>query len=46
VVETQAILYDEDKRPELFAYFVQGGTGQILDNAHGQVYFDVANGTP
>jgi hypothetical protein len=25
---------------------VQGGTGQVLDNAHGNVYFGVANGTP
>ena len=42
----QTILYDEDERPELFAYFVQGGSGQVLDNAHGNVYFGVANGTP
>jgi hypothetical protein len=28
----QAILYDEEARPKLFAYFVQGGTGQVLDN--------------
>jgi hypothetical protein len=42
----QAILYDEDERPELFAYFVQGCSGQVLDNAHGNVYFGVANGTP
>jgi hypothetical protein len=42
----QAILHDEDERPELFAYFVQGCSGQVLDNAHGNVYFGVANGTP
>ncbi len=42
----QAILYDEEERPELFAYFVQGCSGQVLDNAHGNVYFGVANGTP
>jgi hypothetical protein len=41
----KAILYDEDERPELFAYFIQGGRGQDLDNAHGKVYFGVANGT-
>jgi hypothetical protein len=46
-LSAQAILYNEDKRPELlFAYFVLGGTGQVLDNAHGNVYFGVANGTP
>jgi hypothetical protein len=43
---TQTILYDEDERPELFAYFVQGGSGQVLDNAHGNVHVGVANGTP
>jgi hypothetical protein len=26
-LSSQAILYNEDKRPELFAYFVQGGPG-------------------
>jgi len=41
----QAILYDEESRPELFAYFVQGGPGQILDNNHGNVFFGVANGS-
>jgi hypothetical protein len=35
----QAILYDEEDRPELYAYFVEGGPGQILDNAHGNVLF-------
>jgi hypothetical protein len=45
-LSSQAILYNEDKRPELFAYFVQGGTGQDLDNAHGNIYFGVAHGTP
>ncbi len=38
-------MYDKDERPELFAYFVQGGSGQVLDNAHGNVFFGVANGT-
>jgi hypothetical protein len=42
----QAILYNEDKRPGLIAYFVQGCPGQVLDNAHSKVYFGVANGTP
>jgi hypothetical protein len=42
----QAILYDEEERPEMYAYFVEGGPGQILDYAHGNVYFGVANGTP
>jgi hypothetical protein len=32
-LSVEAILYDEDERPELFAYFVQGGSGQVLDNA-------------
>ncbi len=41
----EAILYDKDESPELFAYFVQGGCGQVLDNAHGNVYFSVANST-
>ncbi len=41
----KAILYDKDERPNLFAFFVQGGSGQVLDNAHGNVYFGVANGT-
>jgi hypothetical protein len=45
-LSSQAILYNEDKRPELFAYFVQGGPGQVLDNAYGNVYFGVTNGTP
>ncbi len=44
-LSVEAILYDEDERPELFAYFVQGGSGLVLDNAHGNVYFGVANGT-
>ncbi len=44
-LSVEAILYDEDERPELFAYFVQGGSGQVLDNAHGNVFFGVANGT-
>jgi hypothetical protein len=45
-LSSQAILYNEDERPELFAYFVQGGPGQVLDNPHGNVYFGVTNGTP
>jgi hypothetical protein len=44
-LSVEAILYDKDERPELFAYFIQGGCGQVLDNAHGNVYFGVANGT-
>jgi hypothetical protein len=44
-LSVEAILYDKDERPEHFAYFVQGGCGQMLDNAHGNVYFGVANGT-
>ena len=34
-LSVEAILYDIDERPELFAYFVQGGCGQVLGNAHG-----------
>jgi hypothetical protein len=30
-LSAKAILYDEDERPELFAYFVQRGSGQVLD---------------
>jgi hypothetical protein len=44
-LSVEAILYDKDERSELFAFFVQGGSGQVLDNAHGNVYFGVANGT-
>jgi hypothetical protein len=44
-LSVKAILYDEDERPALFAYFVQGGSSQVLDNAHGNVYFGVAIGT-
>ncbi len=44
-LSVKGILYDKDERPELFAYFVQGGSSQVLDNAHGNVYFSVANGT-
>jgi hypothetical protein len=44
-LSAKAILYDEDERPEHFDYFLQGGSGQVLDNAHGNVYFGVANGT-
>ena len=35
-VSVEAILYDEDERPELFAYFLQGECGQMLDNARGK----------
>ncbi len=28
-LSVEAILYDEDERPELFAYFIQGGSGQV-----------------
>jgi hypothetical protein len=44
-LSVEAILCDEDERPELFAYFVQGGRGQVLDNAHGDVFFGLVNGT-
>ncbi len=44
-LSVEAILCDEDERQELFAYFVQGGSSQVLDNAHGNVFFGVANGT-
>ncbi len=44
-LSVKAILYYKDERPELFAYFVQRESGQVLDNAHGDVYFGVANGT-
>jgi hypothetical protein len=45
LLSAKAILYDKDERLDLFAYYVQGGSGQVLDNAHGNVYFGVANGT-
>jgi hypothetical protein len=45
VLISHSQLYDKDERPKLIAYFVQGGSGQALDNAHGNVYFGVANGT-
>jgi len=41
----QAIFYNEEARPELFAYFVQGGPSQVLDNTHGNVFLGVANGS-
>ncbi len=44
-LSSQAILYNENKTPELFAYFVKGGPGQVLDNAHANINFGVANGT-
>ena len=37
----QAILYDEESRPKLFAYFIQGGPSQILDNNHGNVFLEL-----
>ena len=37
----QAIINDEESRPKLFAYFVQGGPGQILDNNHGYVFLEL-----
>ena len=37
-LSAEVILYDDDERLELFAYFVQGGSSQVLDNAHGNVY--------
>jgi hypothetical protein len=43
-LSVEAISYDKDERLELFAYFVQGGSGQVFDNAHGNVFFGVANG--
>ncbi len=45
-LSAQAILYNENKRPELFAGFFQGGIGHVLNNAHSNIYFGVANGTP
>jgi hypothetical protein len=45
LVSVEAILFDKDERLKFFAYFVQGGCVQVLDNAHGNVYFGVANGT-
>ncbi len=44
-LSVEVIVYDKDERLELFAYFVQGGSGQVLDNAHGNVYFGVENDT-
>jgi hypothetical protein len=41
-LSVEAILYDKDERQELFAYFVQGGCGQVLDDAHGNLFFGVA----
>jgi hypothetical protein len=45
LLSVEAILYDKDERLELFTYFVQGGSSQVLDNANGNMYFGVANGT-
>jgi hypothetical protein len=44
-LSAKAIYHDENERPELFACFVQGGSGQVLDISHDNVYFGVANGT-
>jgi hypothetical protein len=44
-LSAKAILYDKDETPELVAYYVQGGSSQVLDNTYGNVYFGVANGT-
>jgi hypothetical protein len=44
-LSVEAIKFDKDERPELFAYFLQGGSSRVLDNAHGSVFFGVANGT-
>jgi hypothetical protein len=41
----QNVLYDEDLRPDLFAYFVEGAPAQILDNGNGNVDYGIANGT-
>jgi ubiquitin C-terminal hydrolase len=41
----QELLYNSDKHPELFAYFVIGAPAQILDNGNGNVLLRVANGT-
>ncbi|KAE9026897.1 hypothetical protein PR001_g10722 [Phytophthora rubi] len=41
-----AIVYDEDANPELFAYFVAGAPANILDNNSGNVGWGVANGSP
>jgi len=40
------LLYNENIRPELFAYFVEGAPGQILDNENANVNFGACNGTP
>jgi hypothetical protein len=45
LLSAKATLYGKDERSELFAYFVQGGSGQVLDNARGDVYFGGGNGT-
>ena len=42
----KTILCDKNEKLELLAYFAQGASGQVLDNAHGNVYFGVTNGTP
>jgi hypothetical protein len=44
-LSVEAILYDKDEKPKLFVYFVQGRSGQVLDIAHGNVFFGVANDT-
>ena len=39
------LLYNENLRPELFAYFVEGAPGQILDNENANVNYGACNGT-
>ncbi|KAG6944430.1 hypothetical protein JG688_00017075 [Phytophthora aleatoria] len=41
----EVLIYNENENPELFGYFFQGAPGQILDNANGNVYLGVANGS-
>jgi hypothetical protein len=41
----QELIYGEAEQPELFAYFMEGAPGQILDNADGNALLGVANGT-
>jgi len=41
----EQLLFDEDKHPELFAYFYKGAPAQILDNSNANVNLGVANGT-
>ncbi|ETL37137.1 hypothetical protein L916_11052 [Phytophthora nicotianae] len=43
--ELERMVYDKDANPELFAYFVAGAPGQVLDNNNDNVSWGVANGT-